>query len=92
MVSVQRKSQLVTELEVQAYLSAEHYQDIDRVPVSTCVVVDFMSFQRSAVIKASINPDFGKLVNSQLSKMLSSYPNTLLHIVFDSYVSKSLNR
>ena len=90
MVGVQRKSQLVTELE-EAYLSAEHYQDINRVPVSTCVVVDFMSFQRSAVLKASINPDFGKLiVNSQLSKMLSSYPNTLFHIVFDSYVSKSL--
>ena len=49
-----------------------------------------MSFQRSSVIKASMNPDFGKLVNSQMTKMLSSYPNTLLHIVFDSYVSKSL--
>ena len=89
MVGVQRKSQLVTELE-EAYLSAEHYQDIDRVPVTTCVVVDFMSFQRSSVIEALMNTDFGKLVNSQMSKMLSSYPNTLLHIVFDSYVSKSL--
>ena len=54
MVSVQRKSQLVTELE-EAYLSAEHYQDIDRVPVSTCVVADFMSFQRSAVIPKGFN-------------------------------------
>ena len=89
MMGVQRKSQLVTELE-EAYLTTEHYQDIDRVPVTTCVVVDFMSFQRSSVIKASMNPGFGKLVNSQMSKMLSSYPNTLLHIVFDSYVSKSL--
>ena len=89
MAEVTGKSLLMTELEA-AYLNAEHFQDIDRIPISTCVIVDFMSFQRSEVINASKTPKFGDLVSFQFQKMLASYPNTLLHVVFDSYISGSL--
>ena len=87
MVEVTNKSLLTKELEA-AYLN--DIDDFYRIPMSTCVIIDFMSFQRGEVIMTSAIPNFGILVDSQVTKMVKSYSNKLLHIVFDSYVPGSL--
>ena len=59
---------------------AEHYEDADRTPTSTCVIVDLMSYLRSEVIKSSITADFESLVDYQFKKLMNSYPNRSEHL------------
>ena len=49
-----------------------------------------MSFVRAEVIKCSMYPTFRHLVNYLASKIRTNYPNTMVHVVFYSYISRSL--
>ena len=88
MTNAPDKSLLTSELEA-AYLSPRHYEMND-IPLSTCLIVDFMSFIRGEVIKSTQYPTFGHLVTSMMTKIMATYPNRMVHIVFDSYVVGSL--
>ncbi len=88
MVKLSDKRNLTKELE-SAYLSPRHYE-IDEIPEHTCLIIDFMSFMRSEVINSSTYSTFGDLINYMVNKLLTIYPNKIVHTVFDSYINGSL--
>jgi len=49
-----------------------------------------MSFTQGEVINATKYPTIGHLAKYLYAKMMASFPNTMLHIVCDSYISGSL--
>ena len=79
MVEVTEKSLLTREPEA-AYLTPECYET-GTIPVSTSVIVDFISFIRGEVIKPSMYPTFGHPAkylydlkkDIKLSKYFASY-------------------
>ena len=79
------KSDMITELE--AYLKEGHYLwDIQ----ASTLIVDFMSFVRSHTVNQSLYPNFKTLAETLFKLINMQASGQMIHIVFDSYVEKSL--
>ena len=79
------KSDMIVEIE--AYLREEHY--LEDVQTST-LVVDFMSFVRSHTVNQSLYANFRILAEMLFNIINMQAPGQMIHVVFDSYVEKSL--
>ena len=71
MTKTTNKAQLITELE--EFLSSDHYDE--EIPLSTTLVVDFMSYVRNQVINANIFDNFENLVTSLYNWSSNACPN-----------------
>ena len=78
-------SDMITELE--AYLKEGHYLgDIQ----ASALIVDFMSFVRSHTVNQSLYPNFKTLAETLFKLINMQASGQMIHIVFDSYVEKSV--
>ena len=91
MVKIHDKSLLARECEA-AFLNLEDYDyGIDRIHLSTCIVVDCMSFIRgevNEVIHVSLYPTFKHPGIYLIAKMVSSYPKVMF---FSTAISRKLS-
>ena len=86
MTQTSNKSQLMSKLE--EFLQQDDYEE--SIPMSTTLIIDFMSFVRNQKISSNLYTNFGQLALTIYENSLKICPNNFVHFIFDSYITSSL--
>ena len=86
MTQTSNKSQLISKLE--EYLQQDDYEE--NIPMSTTLIIDFMSFVRNQKISSNLYTNFGQLALTLYENSLKICSNDFIHFIFDSYITSSL--